>query len=174
MRMASLNSIPTQKGLYEPSYGKTNDASGKQKAPHLCKNLFEQVWDTSGLGQEHKTSSTEPFNALPTPPYAGWLIQRLKRIDGTHKEPIHVGMPTEEYCQGWKRTKEKTSAGPLTLHLGHCNVAALDPRIIEFEAEMTSIPMKSGYAYKRWRKGTDVELLKKANSFHVSKLRTIV
>jgi thymidylate kinase len=34
--------------------------------------------------------------------------------------------------------------------------------------------MKSGYAYKRWRKGTDVELLKKANSFHVSKLRTIV
>ena len=34
--------------------------------------------------------------------------------------------------------------------------------------------MKSGYAYKRWRKGTDVELLKKANSFHVSKLPTIV
>jgi hypothetical protein len=34
--------------------------------------------------------------------------------------------------------------------------------------------MRSGYAYKRWRKGTDVELLKKANSFHVSKLCTIV
>jgi hypothetical protein len=83
-------------------------------------------------------------------------------------------MPTEEYCQGWKRAKEKTSARPLTLHFGHCKAGALDPRIIKFEAAMASIPMKSGYAYKRWRKGTDVELLKKANSFHVSKLRTIV
>ncbi len=83
-------------------------------------------------------------------------------------------MPTEEYRQGWKRAKEKTSAGPSTLHFGHCKAGALDPRIVEFEAAMASIPMKSGYAYKRWRKGTDVELLKKANSFHVSKLRTIV
>jgi hypothetical protein len=109
-----------------------------------------------------------------TPPYAARRIQGLKRIDGTHEEPIHAGTPTEEFCQGWKRAKEKTSAKPSTLHFGHCKAGALDPRIIEFEAAMASIPMKSGYAYKRWRKGTDVELLKKGNSFHVSKLRTIV
>jgi hypothetical protein len=105
------------------------------------------------------------------PPYAARSIQGLKRIDGTHEEPIHVGMPAEEYCQGWKRAMEKTSAGPSTLHFGHCKAGPLDPRIIDFEAAMASIPMKSGYAYKRWRKGTYVELLKKANSFHVSKLQ---
>jgi hypothetical protein len=110
----------------------------------------------------------------PVNPYAARLIQGLKQIDGTHEEPIHVSMPTEEYCQGWKRAKEKTSAGLSTLHFGHCKAGALDPRIIKFEAAMASIPMKSGYAYKRWRKGTDVELLKKANSFHVSKLLTIM
>jgi hypothetical protein len=60
--------IPTQKGLYEAAYEKTNNASGKQKAPHLCKNLFKRAWDISGLCQERKTSSTEPSNALPTPP----------------------------------------------------------------------------------------------------------
>ena len=37
-----------------------------------------------------------------TPPYAARLIQGLKRIDGTTENPIHVGMPTEEYRQGWK------------------------------------------------------------------------
>ena len=90
-----------------------------------------------------------PSNALTTPPpYAARLIQGLKRIDGTLEKPIHVGMPTEEYRQGWKRAKEKSSAGPSTLHFGHCKAGALVPRIVEFEAAMVSIPMKSGYAYK--------------------------
>jgi hypothetical protein len=102
------------------------------------------------------------------------LIRGLRRIDGTAETPIHTGMPTNEYRQGWKQAREKTSAGLSTLTFGHCKAGALDPRIIEFKAAMASIPMRSGYAYKRWRKGTDVELLKKANSFHVSKLRTIV
>jgi hypothetical protein len=88
------------------------------------------------------------------------------------KTPIHTGMPTSEYQQEWKGAQEKTSAGPSTLTFGHCKAGALDPRIIEFEAAMASIPMRSGYAYKRWQKGTDIELLKRANSFHVSKLRT--
>jgi hypothetical protein len=107
-------------------------------------------------------------------PHAARLIQGLKRIDGTAKMPSHTGMPTSEYQQGWKRTREKTSAGTSTLTFGHCKAGALDPSIIEFEAAMAFIPMRHGYAYKGWRKGTDVELLKKANSFHVSKLRTIV
>jgi hypothetical protein len=41
---------------------------------------------------------------------------------------------------------------------------ARDPLIATFEAAMASIPVKSGYAYKRWRKGIDMEeLLKKTN-----------
>jgi hypothetical protein len=127
-----------------------------------------------GIGPGAQDIINGTFQCPANTPHAARLIQGLKRIDGTHEKPIHAGMPTEEYCQGWKRAKEKTSAGPLTLHFGHCKAGALDPRIIKFEAAMASIPMKSGYAYKLWRKGTDVELLRKANSFHVSKLRTIV
>jgi hypothetical protein len=97
-------------------------------------------------GAQDILNGTFQCPANTTPPYAAWLIQGLKRIDGTHEEPIHVGMPTEEYCQGWKQAKEKTSAEPLTLHFGHCKAGALDPRIIEFEAVMASIPMKSRYA----------------------------
>jgi hypothetical protein len=128
-----------------------------------------------GIGRGAQEILNGTFNCPKgVSPHAARLIRGLRRIDGTAETPIHTGMPTNEYRQGWKQAREKTSAGLSTLTFGHCKAGALDPRIIEFKAAMASIPMRSGYAYKRWRKGTDVELLKKANSFHVSKLRTIV
>ena len=39
---------------------------------------------------------------------------------------------------------------------------------------MASIPLRSGYAYRRWKQGIDVELPKKANSRKTTDLRTIV
>jgi hypothetical protein len=74
-----------------------------------------------------------------SPPPRSSVNTGTKRIGGTHEEPIHVGMPTEEYCQGWKQAKEKAPVGPSTLHFGHCKADALDPRIIKFEAAMASI-----------------------------------
>jgi hypothetical protein len=46
--------------------------------------------------------------------------------------------------------------------------------IAEFEASMASIPQRSGYAYKRWRKGVDVMIPKKVDSIRADELRTIV
>jgi hypothetical protein len=128
-----------------------------------------------GIGRGAQDILNSTFACPPgVSPHAARLIQGLQRIDGTAETPINTGMPTSEYRQGWKRVHEKTSAGPSTLTFGYCKVGVLDPHIIKFEAAMASIPMCSGYAYKRLRKGMDVELLKKANRFHVSKLRTIV
>ena len=110
-----------------------------------------------GIGRGAQEILDGTFECPPeVSPHAARLIQGLKRIDGTVTTPIHTGMPTNEYQQGWKRAREKTSAGPSTLTFGHCKAGALDSRIIEFEAAIAPIPMRSGYAYKRWRKGMDV------------------
>jgi hypothetical protein len=95
-------------------------------------------------------------------------------VPGCKDKPLRTGIRTRDFVKGWSRAKERTSAGPSNIHFGHCKTMARDPIIANFEAAMASIPMKSGYAYKRWRKGIDVELLKKSNSFRVDKLRTIV
>ena len=42
------------------------------------------------------------------------------------------------------------------------------------EAAFLAIPLHSGYPYQSWRKGIDCTLVKKANSFRVNKLGTIV
>ena len=51
---------------------------------------------------------------------------------------------------------------------------AQDEQLAEMESSFLSIPLRSGYPYKSWFKGVDGTLLKKANSFQVDKLRTIV
>ncbi len=42
------------------------------------------------------------------------------------------------------------------------------------EAAFLSIPMRTGRPYNQWKKGTDCELMKKANSWRVDKLQKIV
>ena len=46
--------------------------------------------------------------------------------------------------------------------------------IADFEATMANIPFATGYSPGRWKKGTDVELLKKPGNFKVTDLRTII
>lgn len=81
---------------------------------------------------------------------------------------------TLDYQDGWQRIKENTAAGHSGLTFSHCKGGARHDRIADFEAAFASIPLKSGYAYKRWKTGIDVEIPKKANSFRTDKLRTIV
>jgi hypothetical protein len=110
----------------------------------------------------------------PIGPYAARLLKGLKTIPKCKDRPLRTGIRTSDFVNGWNKAKERTLAGPSNIHFGHCKTVARHPIIATFEAAMASIPMKSGYSYKRWRKGIDVELLKKTNSFRVDKLRIIV
>ena len=105
-------------------------------------------------------------------PYTDRLLKKLQRIDSY--EPIPVGISTQDYQDGWKKAKEATSSGGLTVHFGHCKAMAHDHELSSMEAAFLSIPLRSGYPYKDWRKGIDCTLVKKANSFWINKLRTIV
>lgn len=69
--------------------------------------------------------------------------------------------------------KEKTGAAPTGLHFGQC-ATALNKHVAEFMASHASILWKCGYTYQQWKKGTDIEITKKSNSWKTSELRTIV
>ena len=105
-------------------------------------------------------------------PYSMRLLHKLRRIRGY--QDIPVGISKQDYQTGWKKAKEATSSCGTILHFGHCKTMAQDDQLAEMEASFLSIPLRSGYPYHAWRKGIDCTLLKKANSFRVDKLRTIV
>ena len=90
------------------------------------------------------------------------------------KNAWQPSISTTDYQNGWKKIRENTAAGHSGLTFSHCKGGAVHERIADFEAAFASIPLKSGYAYKRWKTGIDVEIPKKANSFRTDKLRTIV
>ena len=77
-----------------------------------------------------------------------------------------------EYRQGWKKANERTASGEL--HMGHFKASARHSRLGWMNFVMAVLPYTAGYVPRRWRKGTDVMLLKKDENFLLSKLRTIV
>ena len=126
-----------------------------------------------GIGHNAQSVLNGKLPQLPgISPYALRLLKKLKRIESF--QTIPVGISTKDYQNGWKKAKEATSSGGLTVHFGHCKAMAQDSQLSSMEAAFLSIPLRSGYPYLRWRKGVDCTLIKKANSFRVNKLRTIV
>ena len=81
---------------------------------------------------------------------------------------------TEEHIKGWKKAKEKTSSGISGLHFGIFKAHIEDPILAEFDASMRSIAYSTGFVYERWKKGVDVELLKRTLDKRVEKLRTVL
>ena len=112
------------------------------------------------------------LSILSIHPYSQRLLTKLQHID--EYQDIPVGMSKRDYQEGWKKAKETKSSGGVILHFGHCKSLAQDDQLAEMEAAFLSIPLQSGYPYQAWNRGVDCTLLKKANSYRVDKLRTIV
>lgn len=81
---------------------------------------------------------------------------------------------TEDNTKAWKRAKEKTAAGISGLHFGMFKAHILRPKLSALDASMRSLAYMTGFSYNRWKKGVDVQLLKKKKDYRAEKLRTIL
>ena len=98
-----------------------------------------------------------------------WL-EHMKIEDPGQLRAIQTTL--RDYRIGWKKINERTASGDL--HMGHFKAGCTHPQIGWFHFQMSGIPMKTGYSPKRWRRGTDVMLLKSPEVYLLKKLRTIV
>lgn len=80
----------------------------------------------------------------------------------------------EEFCEGWKKSKEYTSSGSMDIHFGHFKTSARNDVTATMDTAFINICLKTGYSLKRWSNGIDVMIPKKSDSIRVSALRTIV
>jgi hypothetical protein len=101
------------------------------------------------------------------------LLEQLKIPECIKKDPLPAFIETEQFIQGWKHAKERTTTGSPFLHFGHFKASARDPDIAEFEATMSHIPYATGYSPKRWQHVIDFELLKKEGVYRPETFRTI-
>jgi hypothetical protein len=107
--------------------------------------------------------------------WAAELIRHLRMDERVASNPaVSLSIPTALHQAGWKRSREKTSSGPSGIHFGHFIAGTSHPLLADFDACMANIPYATGYAPLRWRRGTDVELLKKPGNYRVTEMRTII
>jgi hypothetical protein len=107
--------------------------------------------------------------------WAAELIRHLRMDERVAFSPsVSLTIPTQLHQMGWKRSRERTSSGPSGIHFGHFIAGSSHPLLADFDACMANIPYATGYAPLRWRRGTDVELLKTPGNYRVTEMRTII
>ncbi len=74
------------------------------------------------------------------------------------KERGHIDMlpSLESLCSFWHKAKEKTSCYPGPLSFATLKAGASDPLLAAFECSLTGIPLKGGFAPRRWKQMIDV------------------
>ncbi|MGL5934074.1 MAG: hypothetical protein ACRCZI_00475, partial [Cetobacterium sp.] len=105
------------------------------------------------------------------------LIRGLARPAVPHNTTIYTPrqyISTEDHIKGWKKQRERTSGGMSGLHFGQYKAHLESPLLAAFDASMRSVAYTTGYSFRRWRKGLDVQLLKKLQCYHATNLRTIL
>jgi hypothetical protein len=81
---------------------------------------------------------------------------------------------TDDHIKAFRRAKERTSAGMSNLHCGMFKAHISRRPLAELDASLRLVAYTTGYSYKRWKCGLNVQLLKKVKVFIADKLRTIL
>jgi hypothetical protein len=85
-----------------------------------------------------------------SPEFVKMLLPQLQRAPGVENQAQRPFYTQEQYCEGWKKQKERTSAGPSGLHFGHFKAAALHEVLADFDYKMMSLPYRIGFSPARW------------------------
>ena len=176
----------------EDRNGNSRDVTSQTGIEQACilefEKKFRQTEDTpamqepwlSILGYDGKTQGAEDIlngnlqYPEGTSEYTKDFIQALQREPTIASEAPPAIMTTSSYQQGWKKMKERTSAGISQIHFGHMKACAEDDELSNFEATVNHIPYSTGFVPEAWKRGVCCMLPKKANSDKVTDLRTIV
>ncbi len=135
--------------------------------------LFGAKNEKSGCDQVLKGTFQPPPNIDP---FAKTLIRHLQRpaaANSARYQPVKQ-ITTDDHIRGWKKAKERTSAGISGLTFAMYKAHIKRRHLAELDAAQRNLTYTTGYAYKRWKKGVDVQLLKRKQDYRAEKLRTIL
>ena len=89
------------------------------------------------------------------------LFAQLKNAELLTPKPKAIITCAEFRC-GWKKMKERTSAGISGLHFGHMKSCSADRTLSEFESSLCHIPFTTSYSPDSWKTNVSV-MIKKRN-----------
>ena len=139
-----------------------------------CPLLQGQLLEDIGLlGDGPKVDEILNGTYVPPPNTTKAVKMWLKNLHIPERDEREAVLTTlQEYRKGWQIVREHTASGEL--HFGHYKACAMHDMLSWATFTMASLPRAIGFTPDRWRRCTDVMLLKKEGLFLLEKLRTIV
>ena len=94
-------------------------------------------------------------------------------IQNFEDKPVRIDWSTEEYFASWKLMSETKSSMP---GIQAAHIKSINPKspAADVVSWMSLIPLLTGYAPHRWKKGIDSMIPKKKNEWRPEKLRLIL
>ena len=146
----------------------------------------------------HQTEDSCPFMDLPLSQHFGEMgigPMTEQLLKGEYKVPSSVTPQTKEYLElcrlpseelyinpmtrsleyfqkSWRKMKERTASR--SIHFGHFKAATENDDVMRCHYSMAEIPFRSGYSPERWKKATNIMILKKEGVNDLDRLRTLV
>ena len=162
------------------------------------KKQLEHAIIKENKAKYHQTEGTCPFFKPPLKKDFGHLGKGPKTqavLEGTYQPNFDLSPQTKDFIklcclpkgelvknpltrsldyfnESWKKMREQTASRDI--HFGHYKAATETPNIMQFHYQLAEIPFRTGYSPQRWKKATNVMILKKENNTDVDKLRTLV
>jgi hypothetical protein len=158
-----------EKALLRESQQRFNQA---KETPFCTNPLLEAVGPVgiSDVAQQILNGTfTPPENCDP---WARKLIPHLQYAVPPISFPVEH-LP-HQHSAGWKKVRERTSAGISGLTIPQLKAHLLDEHIVQVDATFARLPYQWGFSPSRWRKGIDVMLEKKKDVYNIDKLRAIL
>ncbi|MCA1800735.1 MAG: hypothetical protein LC650_05530, partial [Actinobacteria bacterium] len=157
------------------NYGKLRMCDGTPFMQPPLRQIFGRRNETNQVESVLQGTFVPPENCDP---HAQLLLQGLQQ-PAILRQPNPPYQPrttitTEDHIKGWRRIKERTSSGMSGLHFGMFKANATNPILAEIDASIRNVAYTTGHAYNRWKRGLDVQLLKRSQDFRAEKLRTIL
>ena len=136
---------------------------------------LRNVLGKSGLGH----ATTQIVEGCFTPPHgiddgSRLWFQAMEKTPLAKQHPVYPTKITEEeYIQGWKKAKHRTSSNPIGPDYNVYKSTIHDDTLTNFETMLLNIPYQTGYSPSRWRNALDILLRKQKDDLRLTKLRTI-
>ena len=139
-----------------------------------CPLLQGQLLEDIGLlGDGPKVDAILNGTYIPPPETSHAVKKWLQNLHIPNRDEREAALTTiHQYKRGWKLAREHTASG--NLHFGHYKACAMHDMLSWATFVMSTLPRSIGFTPKRWRRCTDVMLLKKEGRFLLDELRTIV
>lgn len=144
------------------------------RAPYSTPPMEEPLYSMFTGNEAESNVTALVQGTLPDPPVDRYTLEFLRSCRIPSNLPRQtLPISVDDHIDFWSKMKENKGSEPNGLHNGHFKAGVKSDLLVQCDAIMRDIPMKTGFAPDAWRNLMNFSIEKQPGEFRLSKMRTI-